>query len=475
MLLVEAGPDLPDASAMPEPLSVGSVSEDDGYFWNLRATLVPGRDAAVARGRVVGGSSQVNDRGALRPPREDFADWARPGLPEWSFEPVLESFCRLETDAQFGDRDYHGADGPVPITRWSRDDLLPSMAGFLAATEAAGHEFQEDMNAPGAVGIGMYPQNRRDRLRMSTTLTHLAAARTRPNFTLRADAPVARVRFDGTRAIGVVIDGEPVDAGEVILSAGAPYSPALLLRSGIGPAADLRALGIDSVVDLPGVGADLIDQPGAIMFGVPPEGARTADWPRTQLIARLRGMPGHPDDQGFYLNLFSGMSTGPMAKMIGAPIVNAIMLGDLAPRSRGRITLADPNPATEPLVDLGFFSADGDLDRLRSAYRHTWEIVNQSAFASTVDRFALVDENSIDDDEKLGDQLRARSYSRLNLVGGARMGVDAGAVVDAHCRVRGVANLRVVDASVVPIAVRAPAALTCLMIGEHAAGLILAE
>ena len=105
VLLLEAGPDLPDEGAMPEVLRTGSVSPDDGFDWGLTAAIVAGREAPVARGRVVGGSSQVNDRGAMRPPARDFADWAALGLPEWSFDAVLPSFCRLEADQQFADRD----------------------------------------------------------------------------------------------------------------------------------------------------------------------------------------------------------------------------------------------------------------------------------------------------------------------------------------------------------------------------------
>lgn len=479
VLLLEAGPDLTGA-AVPEVLRTGSVDAEDGFDWDLRATVVAGREAPLRRGRVVGGSTQINDRGAMRAPAADFAAWAARGLPEWDWSAVLPAFRRLESDQQFGDRDYHGADGPVPITRWSRGELTPAMDGFLEAVLALGHEYQEDMNAPDAVGIGMYPQNRRDRLRMSTTLTHLDPARSRANLVVRGDAEVERVVLADGRAVGVQVAGETIGAGEVVLCAGSPYSPALLLRSGIGPADELRAAGITPLVDLPGVGADVIDQPGAIILVVPEPETITGDWPRTQLIARLAGIPGHEPDQGFYLSLFTGMSTSRGAgagldKLVGADQVNTVMIGDMAMASRGRVGVRGADPAAPPVVDLNFYSAEGDLARMREAYRHAWEIANQAAFTKTVARFALVDDRLMADDEQLDQVLRATTYSRLNLVGGARMGAadDPGAVVDGRCRVRGVANLRVVDASIVPVPLRAPAALTSMMLGERAAELIV--
>ncbi|MFF4880155.1 GMC family oxidoreductase [Micromonospora sp. NPDC000668] len=478
VLLLEAGPDLVGA-AVPEALRTGSVEAEDGFDWDLRATVVAGRDAPLRRGRVVGGSTQINDRGAMRALAADFVGWGALGLPEWDWPAVLPAFRRLEADQQFGDRDYHGADGPVPITRWSRGELTPAMDGFLQAALGLGHDYQEDMNAPDAVGIGMYPQNRHDRLRMSTALTHLDPARCRSNLVVWGDAEVDRVLLADGQAVGVQVAGETIGAGEVVLCAGSPYSPALLLRSGIGPADELRAAGITPLIDLPGVGTDVIDQPGAIILVVPDPETVGGDWPRTQLIARLAGIPGHEADQAFYLSLFTGMSTSRGAgagldRIIGADQVNTVMIGDMAMASRGRISVRGTGGTAPPVVDLGFYSADGDLARMRDAYRHAWEIANQAAFTKTVARFALVDDAVVGDDEQLDHMLRATTYSRLNLVGGARMGAadDPGAVVDGRCRVRGVANLRVVDASIVPVPLRAPAALTSVMIGERGAELI---
>jgi choline dehydrogenase len=473
VLLLEAGPDYVDETRLPPPLLDGVVEPiGDPHDWGLQAVIAGGRRGPLSRGKVVGGSSQINDRGAWRPPAEDFRRWAAAGFPAWDWPPVLESFRRLESDQEFGTSPIHGADGPVPVTRWRREELAPAMAGLVDAVVAGGYPFAEDLNAPDAVGVGMYPQNRWGRVRASTTLTHLKPARSRPNLTVRGDTLVERVVMRDGRVAGVQVGGELVEGREVILSGGAPFSPALLLRSGIGPAAELTGLGITPVADLPGVGRRLIDQPGAVIPVVPTAEAGSPAWPRVQVAARLDALA----DRSLYLCVFTGMAIPDLDEMAGQRVPTLLMVGDLRPASRGTMTLTSPDPAVLPQVDLGFYTAEGDLDRMRAGYRVAWEIAHLTPFAATVDTFPLVDDALVADDEKLGGLLFGITNSRWNLLGGATMGVDDDplAVVDERCRVRGVAGLRVVDASIVPVAIRAPAAVTCMMVGEHAAPMILA-
>ena len=482
VLVLEAGPDYPDETALPESLRDSYRTPFGSHDWNLQVTVCQGRQGLMPRGKIVGGSSQTNGAGVVRAPAADFDAWAGLGLPAWSWERVLPSYCRLEADQQFGDRGYHGAAGPIPITRWSRDELLPPMAGFLDATLAAGHPFCEDLNSPKAMGIGPYPQNRRGRVRMSTNLAYLSPARARPNLTVRGGVTVDRVVIRAGRAVGVEARGEVIAAHEVILCAGAPFSAALLLRSGIGPAEDLRRVGVLPLVDLPGVGTGLVDQPGAVIPVMPAAGAGgAADSPTLQLVARLAAFPGHTPDHAFYLCLFAGVDlvNGPspaLAAMIGAPVANLVMVGDMRIASRGRVVLRGPNPTEPPSVDLRFYTAEGDLDRMRAAYRHAWEIANHAAFTATVMGFALVDDDLVADDDRLDALLRMGTQSRTSLLGGCRMGPagDPLAVVDEHCRVRDVEGLRVVDASIVPLALRTVPALTCMMLGEHVAAWVAA-
>lgn len=138
VLVLEAGRDYPDEAALPEPLRDSRRIPGESHDWELQVTICGQRRGLMLRGKVVGGSSQVNGVGVVRPPTADFDAWGARGLPAWSWDRVLPSFCRLEADQQYGDRRYHGADGPIPITRWARDELLPPMAAFLEATVAAG-------------------------------------------------------------------------------------------------------------------------------------------------------------------------------------------------------------------------------------------------------------------------------------------------------------------------------------------------
>jgi choline dehydrogenase len=285
---------------------------------------------------------------------------------------------------------------------------------------------------------------------------------------VRADLTVDRVLLRDGRATGVVAGGEVIAAREVILAAGTPLTPALLLRSGIGPSDDLRWAGVPSVVDLPGVGRGLYDQPGAVIPALPVPGAIPAGAPVTQVIARLSQIPGHPPDDGFYLCLFAGPEPG------GSDPMTTIMIGDLNPVSRGAITLAGPSPHEPPDVNLSFYTAPGDIERMRAAYRHGWSIAQHPAFAKTVSGFVMVTDDVVASDERLDELLRGMTFSRLTLLGGAAMGPqgEPSAVVGDDCRVHGVEGLRVADLSIVPVPLRSPTALDAMMLGEHAAHLI---
>lgn len=349
----------------------------------------------------------------------------------------------------------------MPIVRWKSDELTVPMAGFVDAVVDAGHPYCEDMNHPEASGVGPYPQNRSDRRRRATAITHLAAARSRSNLVVRGGAQVDRVLFEAGRAVGVEVDGELVRGREITLCAGTPGTPALLLRSGVGPADELAEAGVAVSVDLPGVGRGVYDQPGAVLPAVPTEHAVPDEWPPTQVIGRLAAIPGHPVDQSFYLNLFSGPPPG------GGPVLNTIMIGDMNCRSRGAVTLAADS---SPVLDLGFYQVAEDLDRMRSAYRHAWDIAHRAAFAAVTDGFAMVAEDDIAEDERLDALLRQMTFSRLTLCGGAAMG----SVVDEHARVRGVDGLRVVDLSIAPVPLRSTTALEAMVIAEHAADWVAA-
>ncbi len=467
VLLLEAGPDRPT-----------DVGERD---WMLKARVCDRRIEAYRRGRVVGGCGSVNDGGVLRAPAQDFARWAALGLPAWSWPEVLRSYRRLERDLAFGASPYHGDAGPLPVTRTAAVDFGAAAQGFVGALTDLGHAFVADMNSPEAAGVGPYPKNIVDGHLQSTVRTHLDGARRRANLRIVANLSVDKIVIRHGRAVGVASHGQFFGADQVVLAAGAPLSPTLLLRSGIGPAGELRSVGVEPIVDLPGVGRQLHDQPGVVLPALPRSGVLSPDEHRAEAIARLSLLPGHRGNHALYCCQFVGPPPG------GGPSMLAVMIGDLACRSRGRVSLADADPATPPEVDLGFCGGaepassypttqtDGDvrredLSRMRSGLRHAWDIVHTASYTAIAEK-VLLDRSTIADDNVLDDFLLANTFSRLATAGGAVMGAGPEAVVDEHLEVRGVDGLRIADLSVAPIALRSTSAMEAMMIGEHAAAL----
>src|SRR5690348_11521216 len=202
VLLAEAGPDYPAVADLPADIadeSVPAMSHDWGWVSEPDEL---GRSVPLPRGRLVGGCSATNACFALRGWPQDYDGWAAMGNPGWSFADLLPVFRAVESDADFGG-DWHGNGGPVPVRRAPASELSPLQAAFAEAAAAAGHAPVTDHNRPGAVGIGPAPRNVRGGVRMSTALTHLAAARGRPNLTLRADTTVDRVELSGTTVRGI--------------------------------------------------------------------------------------------------------------------------------------------------------------------------------------------------------------------------------------------------------------------------------
>ncbi|HTB50662.1 MAG TPA: GMC family oxidoreductase N-terminal domain-containing protein [Solirubrobacteraceae bacterium] len=475
VLLLEAGPDYPLKEQLPQALRDSYGMPGKAWDWGLDAEIA-GRRIPFVAGKVVGGTSQVNAAGAWRPLASDFDSWAGRGLPEWSWDNVVEFFKLVETDCDFGDRAFHGDSGPLPIERWRDDELLPPIRAWLEAVTAAGHPFCEDMNAPDSTGVGVNPQSRRGRLRISAADAYLGPARGRGSLAIRPCTTVERIVLDADRAIGVIADGGLIEAGQITVCAGVPLSAALLLRSGIGPAQELRAVGVEPRVDLPGVGSRVMDQPAVVIMAVPTDGdgSSAAATPFLQLAARLTNFPGFARDDAFYMCLFASMPVeAPLLPLVRTRRAHWLILADLAPESTGKITLRSANPSDPPNCDLGLYTAGEDLPRMRSGFRAMWEIAQHPSFTATIDRFALIAERMIADDARLDDLLRKRTISRQPW-GGCPMGpaTESGAVVDTDCRVHGIEHLRVVDASVVPVPLRAGGALTCMMLGERIAARI---
>ena len=230
VLLLEEGPDHTDGARPPrvsDPDTVPSPVSDSSWTRWGEVELPGGRTLDVPRGRLVGGSGAVNGAYFVRATAEDLAAWAARAGAEWSPEQVRRAWCRSERDLDLGARDWHGADGPIPVVRAAGDGLHPVTQALLAAAAAAGHAPLPDLNAPdAAVGAGLVPRNLLDRERAGTDLTHLAPARERPNLTVHAGARVRRVVIERGRAIGVEVDAgrraaRIVRGDQVVLCAGA--------------------------------------------------------------------------------------------------------------------------------------------------------------------------------------------------------------------------------------------------------------
>ena len=269
VLLLEVGPDYPDLDSLPEKIKYGYTTSADltpsDHDWKFVARATETAEPMlVPRGKIVGGSSAVNGQIFLRGVPEDYDAWASLGNDRWSFEGLLPSFRKLESDSDFHD-DFHGTEGPIIARRFKREEWLEAQVAFYDACRAAGFPESPDHNSPDASGAGPLPVNNYDGIRWSTNLGYMSQSRHRLNLTIRPDCMVRRLLFEGKRATGVVVEsgGErfEVEGEEIILSAGAVGSPQLLMLSGVGPADHLKGLAIPVTLDLPGVSQNLRDHP----------------------------------------------------------------------------------------------------------------------------------------------------------------------------------------------------------------------
>ncbi|WP_374006928.1 GMC family oxidoreductase [Leifsonia sp. LS-T14] len=461
--LIEAGPDYP-VNRLPADLADGiHGTSTASHDWGLKGRGVAGGPVLdLPQGRVTGGSSAINATFALRGHPADYDGW---GLPGWSFADVLPAFQRLENDLDFGVAPYHGTDGPIPIRRYSEGEQSELTLAMEAAIAGTGIPRIRDHNAPGAVGVSALPVNCVDGVRVSTALAYLDPIRGRPNLTVRANCTIAEVVVDHGRTTGVrSSDGEVISADEVIICAGSYHSPGLLIRSGIGPAADVAALGRSVTADLPGVGANLADHPW-VWIDLPCSPPR-GDPAIFQLVATLRSSrssaAGPPD-----LQL---MVCGPYRLGDGYQCLVAAAL--LKPRSRGEVTLRTLDPAGAPQIDLGYFRDETDIDRLIEGVHVADAVANRPELTGITGGIRLAPQpETIADPDAVRAWIRATATTYHHPVGTCAMGADpvAGAVVDTSARVHGVSGLSVVDASILPEPVSANTNIPTIMIAEHVA------
>lgn len=486
VLLLEAGPDQPRPPAA-NPLLDGTRLILDGFNWDYRANLRSSAGRAGGRalwerfpyrlGKVVGGSSSVNGAVAMRALPRDFDDWVKQGNPDWSWDQVLPFYRRIERDLDFPGDARHGDRGPIPVRRPRRDTLHPLDLAFWDECRRIGLPDLPDLNDGTECGVGAVPSNSVDGERMDAAATYLATARDNPGLELRTGCRVGRIVVVDGRAVGVELvgpdGGTTARAPEVVVSAGAIGSPVILQRSGIGSADRVAALGIDPVVDLPGVGENLSDHPSVMIWAKPVEGLCRPGLPWRQVAARISS--GVSDDgadlQVWLLNNVPSSAIPSFADRLGWPMVIGVSVMLLRPRSHGSVHADSADPSAPPAIRLGFGSDPDDVERLMRGVRVAWQILRSAGFAPQLDRIQLWSDRMVADDRLLRGAVRNVMSPGWHAVGSVRMGpiTDPHSVVDQDCRVYGVDGLRVVDASVFPTMPSAPTHLTTVMLAEKIA------
>jgi predicted dehydrogenase (TIGR03970 family) len=473
VLLLEAGPVPRSRGAYPaELLDAATVAGADPRHpdnWAFDARLTPTRPYSIARGRILGGSTTINGGYFERARPDDFRDWSRGGNDAWRPERVLPLQRRLENDLDYGSTPTHGGSGPMPVQRASLEH--PVAAAFAAAAREAGVADEPDKNDSVLSGFGAVPGNAVDGVRWNTGIAYLLPVLDRPNLTVRGGVLVTRVVIEHGRTLGVetLVDGrrEIIGAEQVILSAGAIGSPTLLLRSGIGPADELRRLGIEVHRDALGVGSAFGDHPQVVVEWQP-----HASTPR----ARGRWMSGavNLDDVGTaHATIEILPSLAPMPELTAARDVAAdaplpILVSVQSPNNAGRLRLRSADPTSPPELDYGYLRTDDDRTRLRDAVRFTAELLSTAAFERASRGAVGLPEATLRDDRELDAWVAARLGTSIHTCGTAPFGAqgDPRAVVDQFGRVDGVDGLRVADTSILPSAPRRGPAATAVLIGE---------
>ena len=535
VLLVEAGTDYaPDN--LPDQLQdgfAGVAYNDPRFIWKNLRVIVPPRpgnapdtrpDKLYQQGRVMGGGSSINGMMANRGSPLDYEDWVERGATGWAWDDVLPFFKKMESDRDF-DGPFHGKDGPIGVRRLFPDIWPGYTTAIMEAAKAEGFDYIEDMNADFSDGYFPVPISNIDDKRVSANVAYLTMeVRARPNFEILDQAEVQRLNFDGTRLTGLTVkrpDGErTIRANEVIVSGGATHSPAILMRSGIGPAAQLSHLGIDVVADRQGVGQHLMEHPGVSMASFMKPAARLPDGMRRQMIACMRyssGVDGCGPGDMFIV------PTNKSAWHALGDRIGAVMVWVNNSFSTGEVTLQSADPGVEPHVDFNMCSDERDLVRIVQAARMLARMHEHPAVTDAVHdvfpaayservrkvgefnksnalktriaaglmdlggpvRRAFIDniiregptlQELLADDDVIVDWIKKTVTGHWHASCTCRMGAadDPGAVTDPSARVYGVQGLRVCDASIMPRVPRANTNFPTMMMSEKVADTILA-
>jgi choline dehydrogenase len=463
------------------------------YDWKYESEPEPfmnGRRIYHARGKVLGGSSSINGMIFQRGNPLDYERWAgEPGLDQWDYAHCLPYFKRME-NCLAGADEWRGGDGPLQLERGPADG--PLFGAFFEAVQEAGYPLTDDVNGYRQEGFAKFDRNIRKGRRLSAARAYLHPAMSRPNLEVRTRTFVERVVFEGTRAIGVQVEGRTIRAREVILCGGAINSPQLLQLSGIGNAAELEALGVSVVHDLPGVGENLQDHLEVYVqcsSKLPVTVAPAYKWRNRPLVGLkwllFKSGPGatnHFEAGGFirsnddvsYPNVMFHFLPIAVRYDGTAPQGHGYQLhvGPMYSDARGSVKITSTDPRAHPALRFNYLSTDQDRREWVECVRAARSILNQPAF-DPFNGGELSPGASVETDEEILDWVRRDAETALHPSCTAKLGVDELSVVDpATMRVHGVDGLRVVDASVFPYVTNGNIYAPVMMVAEKAADLI---
>jgi choline dehydrogenase-like flavoprotein len=485
VLLVEAGPDwrsesCPPSLRFPRPdvfaWKVGGAPPD-GFIWpDVFASRRPGRAAELyVRGRGLGGTSAINGLVVIRPPLEEFDEWAAAGCTGWGAADVLPAFVRSENDLDYSDAPYHGRNGPTPIVRREQHDWGTTDHLLAEGATAMGHGWEPDHNAPGVFGVSRTALNIRMGVRVTTNDGYIEPFRSSGRLRVLCNALVGRVLFDGSTARGVMASTPEGDvelrADRVVLAGGTVASPAILQRSGLGPSHVLSQLQIPIIAELP-VGAGVQDHVGFWLSLDLANGAPAVNGARGNTTLR-------------YTSGVEGGGSGDLLMVAANPLESDTRTGGIGVKlaqchSRGELRIVSPDAQAAPQIQMNLLVDERDRVLGRRAFRDAVSLLQSRPLRKNVlavrDRHGRELEGNMKD-EHVDAWLDSVATDTSHLSSGARMGSadSPGTVVNPQCEVLGVDGVWVADMSITPWVPRANTHLTAIMIGERVAEFIAAR
>ncbi|MBF4562823.1 GMC family oxidoreductase N-terminal domain-containing protein [Microbacterium sp. VKM Ac-2870] len=464
--------------AIHDPVGMGSLwhGPEDWDYYTVPQEHAANRRLHLPRGKVLGGSHALNAMIWVRCAPSDYDGWAALGNEGWSWDDVLPTFKAIE-NFDGGASELRGDDGLLDVV--ADYPLSPIQQSIIDSAVAIGLEHNPDYNGDHLDGVSQQQLTMRNNARLNTYMAYLAPMVGDPRLTIETGAWVHRLLLEGTTVVGVEYEQNgailQARATDVVLSGGAIDSPRVLLRSGIGPADELTALGIDVVVDSPGVGRNLHDHLlSPVIFATD---AREVDPPQpgvsvtqTHLFWRSRPELDVPDTQpiNFSVPMYEDWMQGPDSGF-------SLMAGLITPYSRGSLRLAGADPHDGLDIDLAALADERDLVALAASVRQCRQIGVAAPLGDEWGSRELYPGSEVDDDDALRDYVRRTAITYHHQVGTCKMGSDAEAVVDSRLRVRGVQGLRVIDASVMPTITSGNTNAPTVMIGERGAQFLLAD